>query len=123
MKLNEMLSRLERNFSGYWIEPDGTLQNLGPDVHEEWARKHDTKSANLLSKGWARVRVYQTAVMAETNKIGQIYNIIELSTQSNKKEIIFALHGQKTEYFTQKDDTWVNDVGTTINDFIQRNSE
>jgi hypothetical protein len=118
MKLDEMLANLEKGFQGFWITPDKEFYSLGPATHEEWARQHNQTSASLLDKGWARTRVYQTAVMMETSRIQQIYNAIELAKQFLKKEIIFALHGRKTEYFTVKDGIWADDAGNTMDNFI-----
>ena len=62
-------------FKGYWIEPNGTEHELGPDQeHTDWLNDNNISDGmtELIDMGWIRVRIYGPDASLELNDLSHI---------------------------------------------------
>jgi len=117
--LMEATIGIEAKTIGSWIDPKGRQNLFQGGIHDQWAKNHDTTSAELLSKGWGRARVYDTDVMIETNNINHIWDAIEMADEFRKNGIILNYRGRSI-YLDRKLGGWVTKTGERLDDVLVR---
>lgn len=122
-KSHESKGVLEAFGIGYWVDSSGELHNLGKGkTHEEWANERNSTVAELIDRGWTRIRNFGSSAMnyvqGDSNRFDNIWYVIDVAEQANKNHIIYHVGRQRIE-LVRKDGKWVTPDGTELGEITE----